>query len=135
MASETVAYRIPDGATRPATADIERYSTAARSGRAAAWIVGGLFVGGMCLVAPGPHILVTTWALPLAGVFMGLRAFKTPVRLYEVQGRCPSCDEVVEFLGGRPPDARVCPHCKTPIELVIDGGGGSAVTTGESARS
>ena len=84
--------------------DVARYSDAARIAIGTLWIVGGFAGGAMFIVVPIVH-LVSTWALPLGGILLGMRAFKRRVVLYNVAGTCPACGEAVEFV--RPLEKKV----------------------------
>ncbi len=115
-----ITLRAQDGRTAPAAATIERYSEAARIGKAAGFFVGGFVLGGACLIVPVLH-LVTTWALPLAGIVMGLRTLKIQRRLSRINGTCPACTRRIELRGGPVKAAiwRVCPECDKDLEIVL----------------
>jgi hypothetical protein len=72
----------------------------------------------MFIVVPIVH-LVSTWALPLGGMLLGMRAFKRRVVIYNVSGECPECHEAVEFVGGSvdDPSWQVCPKCKATLKI------------------
>ncbi len=119
MAEQVITWRTADGESGRATAEILRYGQGARQLRAAGFIAAGLLGAAACIIVPVLH-LITTWALPALGIFLGIRALKTPLRIVEIQGPCPKCGERLELPGGQPEDARSCPHCNASIELVLD---------------
>ena len=116
-----ITLRTEGGATAPADATIERYPEAARIGKAVGFIVGGIVVGTGCTIIPGPHMVVTFWALPLAGIVMGLRTLKIERRLSRINGTCPACAKRIELRGGPVKAAiwRVCPECDKDLEIVL----------------
>lgn len=99
-------------------ADVARYSDAARIAIGTLWIVGGLVGGTVCLVVPLVH-LVSTWALPLLGIFMGMRAFKRRTVAYQIACLCPACAEPIELAGGSLDDAswQRCPKCAANLRI------------------
>lgn len=119
MAQEPVVFESDASGSRPGQAsDIARYSDALRITIGTLWIVGGLVGGTVCIVVPVVH-LFTTWALPLGGILMGLRAFKRRVVIYQPAGVCPACGEPIELVGGSIDDAswQVCPKCKAELRV------------------
>ena len=115
-----ITLRAEDGRTAPAAATIERYSEVTRIGKAVGFFVGGFVLGGACIIVPVLH-LVTTWALPLAGIVMGLRTLKIEQRLSRINGTCPACTQRIELRGGAVKAAiwRVCPECDKDLEIVL----------------
>ncbi len=99
-----------------------RYGATSRRLRAAGLIAAGFLGGTACIIVPVLH-LVTTWALPLLGIWLGLRALRIPVKVLDVRGRCPGCGEPLELFGGEPSDPRTCPGCGRALELVLGGAG------------
>ena len=93
-------------------ADVARYSDAARLTIGTMWIIGGFLGALMFIIVPVVH-LITTWALPLGGILLGLRAYKRRVVFYQVAGTCPACRESIELVGGSIDDAdwQSCPKC------------------------
>jgi hypothetical protein len=72
----------------------------------------------MFIVVPVVH-LITTWAQPLGGILLGLRAYKRRVVLYQVTSACPGCRESIEFHGGSIDDPawQICPKCKATLKV------------------
>ncbi len=103
-------------------AELVRYGATSRRLRAAGLIALGFVSGTVCIIVPVLH-LVTSWALPLLGIWLGLRALRIPIKVLEVRGRCPGCGEHLELCGGEPSDPRTCPGCGRALELVLGGGG------------
>ena len=119
MPQESVNFENASGEKRAGQAsDIARYSDAVRITIGTLWIVGGLIGGTVCIVVPVVH-LITTWALPLFGILMGLRAFKRRVVIYQPAGVCPSCDKPMELAGGSIDDQtwQTCPQCKAALKV------------------
>jgi hypothetical protein len=119
MAQEPVVLEDATGQSRPGrAADIARYSDAMRITIGTLYIVGGLVGGTVCLVVPVAH-LITTWALPLGGIFMGIRAFKRRVVIYQVAGVCPTCGEAIDLHGGSidDPSWQTCPKCNAVLRV------------------
>lgn len=98
--------------------DAAIYSDFARISIGVLWIVGGLLGGLMFIIVPIVH-LITTWALPLIGILMGVRAFKRRAVLYQITAQCPACGEAIETNGGSVDDPawQVCPRCKTTLKF------------------
>ncbi len=116
-----ITLRTQDGRIAAAAATIERYSEAARIGKAVGFFVGGFVMGGACIIVPVLH-LITTWALPLAGIVLGLRTLKIEQKLTRINGTCPACTQRIELRDG-PVKAniwRVCPECDKDLEIVLD---------------
>lgn len=119
MAHEPVVLEDESGKTKPGqAADIARYSDAMRITIGTLYIVGGLVGGTVCLVVPVAH-LITTWALPLGGIFMGIRAYKRRIVIYQALGVCPTCGEAIELVGGSVDDRswQTCPKCKAVLRV------------------
>ena len=102
------------------TAEVVRYSTLARTTTATLYIVGGVLGGTVCILIPLVH-LITTWALPLLGIFMGIRALRRHVVLYQPQGPCPHCGKPMQLPGGSIDDAdwQHCPHCQAILTVLL----------------
>ncbi len=115
-----ITLRAESGETAPADATIERYPEAARIGKAVAFIVGGIVLGTGCTIIPGPHMVVTFWALPLAGIFMARRAWRIDKRFSRINGTCPACTKAIELRGGpiKASNWRVCPECRKDLEIL-----------------
>jgi hypothetical protein len=119
VTQELVVFQSISGATRPGQADdVARYSEALRITIGVLYIVGGLLGGTACIVVPIVH-LVSTWALPLCGILLGLRAFKRRVVVCRPAGICPSCNEPIELVGGSIDDLawQVCPRCGAAVRV------------------
>ncbi len=116
-----ITLRAEDGRTAPADATIDRYPDGARVGKAVAFIVGGIVLGTGCTIIPGPHMLVTWWALPLIGILMARRTLKIKQRLSRINGTCPACSKRIELRGGpvKATNWRVCPECDKDLEIVL----------------
>ena len=119
--------RAESGETAPADATIERYPEAARIAKAVAFIAGGIVLGTGCTIIPGPHMVVTFWALPLAGIFMARRTFRIDKRFSRINGTCPLCEKPIELRGGpiKASNWRVCPQCNKDLEIVAPEPAGS----------
>lgn len=106
------------GAAAGEAVDVARYSDFARIAIGTLWIVGGLLGGLMFIIVPVVH-LFTTWALPLGGILLGMRAYKRRLVFYEVSGTCPACREPIELIGGSADDDawQVCPKCKARLRV------------------
>ena len=112
------------GRQAKATAEVDRYGPAARTMRAGLFIGGGLLGGGACIIVPVLH-LITTWALPLLGIVLGARAYKTEMKLYALTGPCPACNVPIQLAGGAAHELILsCPKCgeKLEVELGADRG-------------
>jgi hypothetical protein len=98
--------------------DVARYSDVARIAIGTLWIVGGVLGGLMFIIVPVVH-LITTWALPLGGILLGLRAYKRRLVVYQVTATCPACHEPIDLVGGSVDDPawQTCPKCKTPLKV------------------
>ncbi len=119
MAQEVVVLTDAAGASAAGAADdVVRYSDAFRYGLGTMWIVGGFLAAGACIVIPVVH-LVSTWALPLLGIMLGMRTFKRRVILHDVKGECPACHQRIELVGGSIGDAtwQKCPNCQAPLTI------------------
>ena len=105
-----------DGGSGPATAEIIRYGPAARIGKALLWAAAGFVGGAACILVPVVH-LITTWALPLAGIVLCVKTLRTHERVVTASGKCPGCGEQVGFAGGSLDAARSCPGCGVGLKL------------------
>lgn len=114
-----ITLRSEDGETAPADATIEQYPDSARIGKAVAFFAGGFALGGACIIVPIAH-LITTWALPLAGIVLGLRTLRIDRAFGPITGRCPLCGKPVELRGGpiKASNWRVCPKCGKDLEVL-----------------
>ncbi len=114
-----ITLRGEGGETASADATIERYPEAARIGKAVGFFAGGFLLGGACIFVPVLH-LVTTWALPLAGIVLGMRTLKIDRVFGPITGTCPLCEKPIELRGGpiKASNWRVCPQCGKDIEIV-----------------
>lgn len=125
-----ITLRSEGGETAPADATIERYSDSARIGKAVAFFAGGFLLGGACIFVPVLH-LVTTWAVPLAGIVLGMRTLGIDRAFGPIKGVCPVCSKAIELRGGpiKASNWRVCPDCGKDIEVLapeaVIGGCGS----------
>jgi hypothetical protein len=119
MPSEAVLIEhVAGDAARGEAADVARYSDFARISIGVMWIVGGLLGGLMFIVVPIVH-LITTWALPLGGILLGVRAFKRRLVFYQISGTCPACREPIDLIGGLVDDPawQVCPKCESKLSV------------------
>ncbi len=114
-----ITLRGEGGETASADATIERYPEAARICKAVGFFAGGFLLGGACIFVPVLH-LVTTWALPLAGIVLGMRTLKIDRAFGPITGTCPLCEKPIELRGGpiKASNWRVCPQCGKDIEIV-----------------
>ncbi len=115
-----IELRAESGETAPADATIERYPEAARIGKAVAFIAGGFLLGFACIFVPVLH-LITTWALPLAGIVLGRRTLKIDRAFGPITGTCPLCEKPIELRGGpiKTSNWRVCPECQKDLQVVV----------------
>ncbi len=113
--------RAQDGRTASAGAVIDDYPSGARNAKAVMYFAGGFMGAAACIIVPFLH-LITTWALPLAGILMGLRTLRIEHRLGEIAGTCPLCEQRIELRGGpvKVSNWRVCPSCRKDVEVVIE---------------
>ncbi len=119
MPEEPVILKTADGATATAVADLVRYGPGARRWRAALLIAGGVLLGVSCSIVPGPHMLITVWLPPLAGIWLARRVLKTGVKVVRIEGTCPACARPLELFGGAAGDQRECRRCRTVLELGV----------------
>ncbi len=115
-----ITLRGEDGETASAEATIEAYPETARIGKAVGFFAGGFLLGGACIFVPVLH-LVTTWALPLAGIVFGLRTLKIDRAFGPITGTCPLCEKPIELRGGpiKTSNWRVCPECQKDLQVVV----------------
>ncbi len=106
------------GAQTEGTASIEHFSTPLRWVKATIFLFGGIGLGAALIVVPILH-LVTTWALPLAGLIACISALRTRARLGDIQASCPGCKASFSHNGGRAvfPMRIDCPDCRRPISI------------------
>jgi hypothetical protein len=124
MAQEPIVLATADGtaepaASQPGVAEVLRYSDVGRITMGTLYIVAGFLGATMCIVVPVAH-LITTWALPLVGILMGLRTYKRRVVLYAPEGVCPVCGEAIQFSPGGSiddPSWQTCPKCKAALRV------------------
>lgn len=107
------------------SAEVTRYSSARRLGRAGAVALGGVVLGGLSILIPGLH-LISTWLLPLLGIGVAGWLLSVHARVGLVEGTCPSCGQAMRIEGtGHVGSEAVwvrCNHCQHPLELVIPAG-------------
>jgi len=120
MAQEAIAFVNSQGASEPGVADVVRFSDVGRITTGVLWMVGGVLGGTVCLVVPVVH-LVSTWALPLGGILMGIRTLKRRIVLYTPEGTCPTCGQHLQLSSGSidDPSWQACPHCKAPLKIAL----------------
>jgi hypothetical protein len=108
--------RLETGDTAAATGVFETYDTAPRVAKALGVLLAGVGAGAALVVVPILH-LVTTWALPLAGLLACLRIWRTHARVHSISGACPGCQEPLRLEGGRAafPLREDCPACHRPL--------------------
>ena len=119
MAQEAVIIENARGETSAGeAADAAHYSDAARITIGTLYIVGGLVGGTVCILVPIVH-LITTWAMPLLGIVLGVRALKRRTVFYQITGVCPSCNKPAEFNGGSIDDPKwqTCPMCGATLKF------------------
>ena len=95
------------------------HGSTSRTVKAAAIMVAGFAGGGACIIVPGLH-LVTTWALPLLGIVLGLRAYRTQASIDGGQGACPACGKPIDLIPikvGADLASMTCPSCKEPVAI------------------
>ncbi len=118
MHEERITLETGDGASGPAVAEVIRYGSGARVGKAVLFAVAGFAGGAACIIIPVLH-LITTWALPLAGILLCVRTLKTHERLDRISGPCPACSEPLDLVGGTADQPRSCPKCGTALTVVL----------------
>lgn len=90
---------------------------------ACVYAVGGLLGAFACILIPIVH-LITTWALPIAGVYLARRTLKREVLVYDIEGRCPACGKPITLAGGatNEPVWQACPECQAPLRVCVRAG-------------
>jgi hypothetical protein len=108
--------RVETGETAAATGVFESYATGPRVAKSLGILLAGIGAGAALVVVPILH-LVTTWALPLAGILGCLRIWRTHARVHSISGACPGCQEALQLEGGRAafPLRVDCPACHRPL--------------------
>ncbi|MHC4947884.1 MAG: hypothetical protein ACYTG1_06445 [Planctomycetota bacterium] len=119
MSEQVITLRAADGATAPAQAEVVRHGSG-RVVRAIAFVLAGLVGGTVCIIVPVLH-LITTWALPLAGIVLCVRTLRTRVVIGPLTGACPACHAPLDLPGGSADDAgwQACGACGARLELVL----------------
>lgn len=101
----------PAGSAR---AEVTRFTPASRTWRAAGIVVAGIGFGGLSILAPGLH-LVLTWLAPAVGAALGLTVARMRAWVGSVRATCPSCHHDLHVRGPGPvfaaPAPVTCPHC------------------------
>ncbi len=118
MQAETITLIAPDGRETSGTAEVSRTTDAGRAIKAVLYAVGGLLLGGACIIVPFVH-LVTTWALPIGGIWMAMRTMDRKHTFVAIDGVCPSCGKPLHLIeqgvdGGPTQD---CPHCDQRLQV------------------
>lgn len=117
---EDVTLKSRDGNTSPGTAEVARYSSGQRLGKALPIAIGGTLLGAATIVIPGVH-LISTWAIPLLAIGIAWYFFSKLGAVDGVQGACPACGEAMNAEGGPWEDPMWvrCNHCNQPIEVKL----------------
>ncbi|GEM_PF-6185232 len=104
------------GDARPGTGTFTAIDDTARIGKSVAWLVGGFVGAALCIVVPILH-LITTWALPLAGIVAFVVTLRTRSTLTDIAGSCPGCGADIALRGGQAtfPLRDACPECHRPL--------------------
>ena len=108
--------RVETGGASPANGVLETYATGPRMAKALVVLMAGIGGGIALVVVPILH-LVTTWALPLAGILACVSILRTGSRVHSIAGTCPGCNETLHLAGGRAsfPLREDCPACRRPL--------------------
>ena len=122
MAEEVVRWATEDGATGQAAAEVVRYSPTSRLMRSIGFVTVGLVGGLVCLIVPVLH-LITTWGLPLLGIVLGMRAYRTEAKIFTITGPCPGCAEPIQLAGGAAHELDAsCPECEAKLMVELGSG-------------
>src|SRR5687767_7885019 len=116
---EAITVEGPGGRKCTWTAEVLRHSQANRMTIAMLYALGGFFGATVCIVVPIAH-LITTWALPVGGIFMAIRTWKREIVIVGTEGPCPNCEKPIQLSGGSAtePEWQVCPECKARLRFV-----------------
>ena len=116
--NETVHLGTRDGRRVAAEANITRYNEGQRLARALPVAIGGISLGAVSILVPAVH-LISTWLLPLLGIFIASYIYKTTMVVGRVATSCPDCSaEVAIDKAGSVDDEPLwlrCPSCKLPL--------------------
>ncbi len=113
--------RIDTGAITQATGTLTVYEPGPRTAKAIGLALGGFIAAGICLFVPLLH-LITTWLLPILGLWAAWNGWRTQESYTSVEGACPACAAAISLDGGRVADPMwdQCPACKRPVQIIID---------------
>lgn len=89
-----------------------------RAGKAAAFLIGGVALAGVCIMIPIVH-LITTWLFPVLGAAMAWKTWTTELTLDTVDAACPECGAALGWrdMGARFPLRESCPSCDTQLQI------------------
>jgi hypothetical protein len=121
MDQQSVTLRDAQGHTAAAKAAyVSRRSAVRRGIVASVWVISGFALAAPCLLVPVVH-LFSTWALPLLGIVLGVRAWKHRIVVLQITGTCPACGQTIDLGGGSidDPDWQVCPTCHAPLMVDV----------------
>ena len=123
MATETVTLAQREGEPVSGTAEVTRYSAAARAARAWGLAIAGIVIGAASIVVPGVH-LISTWLIPLLAIGLALYVRRIRARVGLINATCPSCGEPMSIESpGAVADEAVwvrCDKCTHPLELRLN---------------
>lgn len=120
MSGEVVRLEARDGGVAEGSAEVTRYSSGQRLGKALLVGIGGTIVGICTIVIPGLHF-VTTWLVPLLSIGTAIYLYGRKGAVSAVKCTCPGCSEAMEAEGGAWEDPMWvrCNHCNTPLRVVL----------------
>lgn len=119
--TESISLRARDGSTSQGSAQITRWSTATRAGRAVAIACCGILCGAASIIIPAVH-LVSVWLIPLLSLGIAAYVLQVRSRIERVEGSCPKCGAAVAAgpFGAATDDEPLwlrCPSCVAPLEV------------------
>ena len=121
MVNENVPFvvKAETGETSVGEGRFTTYPTGIRLLSALIWLGGGFGGALLLIVVPVLH-LITTWALPMAGLLGAWTSLRTSARVSHVTGRCPVCKGKLLLAGGRAifPMRDKCEHCSRPLLIL-----------------
>ena len=114
----TVATR--QGPTNQATASVVFYGKSQRVMRATAVLALFLTLAAAFVFVPIVH-LITTWALPIAGLIGFWMMLRTNAVVKTIEGQCPDCSHDFAFKGGPIEDIMWyrCEQCRLPLKVLF----------------
>ncbi len=120
MTEQRVKVATRQGPSNEGTASVVFYGKGQRLVRAIAVLAIFLILAGAFVFVPIVH-LITTWALPIAGLVGFWMLLRTKAVVKTIEGQCPDCSHTFAFKGGPMEEIMWyrCEECRLPLKVLF----------------